>query len=130
MVLTGKKNKEQEKVKSITDTAITALVAGDETIGRDDAKVALAILRGQKPPELAQEDKILTRREVASKLRVSCVTVTNWARQGVIRRVAIPNRRKAVGYSWLSVMAIMNGEKGDCASASVGSEAKDERRAN
>lgn len=117
-------------MKAYTDTAITALVAGDETIGRDDAKVALAILRGQKPPELAQEDKILTRREVAAKLRVSCVTVTNWARQGVIRRVAIPNRRKAVGYSWLSVMAIMNGEKGDCASESVDPEGKGERRAN
>ena len=117
-------------MKSITDTAITALVAGDETIGRDDAKVALAILRGQKPPELAQEDKILTRREVASKLRVSCVTVTNWARQGVIRRVAIPNRRKAVGYSWLSVMAVMNGGKDGCATVSADLEAKDERSAN
>ena len=116
-------------MKAYTDTAITALVAGDETIGRDDAKVARAILRGQKPPELAQ-DKVLTRREVAAKLRVSCVTVTNWARQGVIRRVAIPNRRKAVGYSWLSVMAIMNGEKGDCASESVDPEGKGERRAN
>ena len=117
-------------MKAYTDTAIAALVAGDETIGRDDAKVALAILRGQKPPELAQEDKVLTRREVAAKLRVSCVTVTNWARQGVIRRVAIPNRRKAVGYSWLSVMAIMNGVKGGCDSVSVDSEAKGERRSN
>ena len=117
-------------MKAYTDTAITALVAGDETIGRDDAKVALAILRGQKPLELTQEDKILTRREVASKLRVSCVTVTNWARQGVIRRVAIPNRRKAVGYSWLSVMAIMNGSKDGCATASVDPGAKDEGRVN
>ena len=117
-------------MKAYTDTAITALVAGDETIGRDDAKVALAILRGQKPPELAQEDRILTRREVAAKLRVSCVTVTNWARQGVIRRVAIPNRRKAVGYSWLSVMAVMNGEKDGCSTASAAPDARDEGRVN
>jgi len=99
-------------VKAYTDTAITALVAGDETIRQSDANAALALLRGQRLLELVDEDKVLTRAEVAAKLRVTGVTVTNWARKGIIRRVTIPNRRKAVGYSWKSVMAILEGKGG------------------
>lgn len=52
----------------------------------------------------------MTRAEVAAALRVSKVTVTAWAKRGIIRRMAIPGRRKAVGYSRKSVAAILNGE--------------------
>ena len=97
------------KMKACTDTAIMALVAGDETIRPADANAALALLRGKGLPELVEEDRVLTRAEAAAKLRVSGVTISNWAKSGIIRRVAIPNRRKAVGYSWKSVMEILDG---------------------
>ena len=46
----------------------------------------------------------------ARLLRVPKTTVTARGKRGVIRRMAIPGRRKALGYSRRSVMAILNGD--------------------
>ena len=70
---------------------------------------ALSLLRGEKDGVAEPCDVPLTRDEAASLLRVSRTTVTTWGKQGIIRRMAIPGRRKALGYSRRSVMAILNG---------------------
>ena len=45
-----------------------------------------------------QSVRLLSRREVASELRVTVRTVNNWSRQGILRPVRLPNRKHALGY--------------------------------
>ena len=97
-------------MKSQTETVIASICAADETIKKADMLAALSILRGEKSGVVESCDIPLTREEAASLLRVSRATVTAWAKRGVIRRMAIQGRRKALGYSRRSVMAILNGE--------------------
>ena len=89
------------------EIAIVSMMERDKTIPAASRRAVLAILRGEQVE--VKEDSILTRSEAAKKLRVSPVTVTTWARKGIIRRVSVPGRRKAVGYSAKSVFAIING---------------------
>ena len=92
-----------------TDNTITALLSADETITESQARAALDILRGVKRGE-ERADYPLTRAEAAKRLRVSNNTITNWGKAGIIRRVTIPGRRKALGYSEADVCAILNGK--------------------
>ena len=43
-------------------------------------------------------DRLLSRNEVASILRITIRTVNNWVTQGHLIPVRIPNRRRALGY--------------------------------
>lgn len=97
-------------MKSNTESVIEAICAADETIKKADVIAALDILRGAKNSRVPECDTPLTRGEAAALLRVSRATVTAWAKRGVIRRMEIKGRRKALGYSRRSVMAILNGE--------------------
>ena len=97
-------------MKNQTETVIASICAADETIKKADMLAALAVLRGEKSGGAESCDIPLTREEAANLLRVSRATVTAWAKRGVIRRMAIKGRRKALGYSRRSVMAILNGE--------------------
>ena len=100
-------------MKSQTETVIASICAADETIKKADMVAALSLLRGDKSALAPECDTPLTREEAATMLRVSRATVTTWAKRGIIRRMAIKGRRKALGYSRRSVMAILNGEQTD-----------------
>lgn len=97
-------------MKNHTETVIASICAADETIKKADMLAALSLLRGEKNGVAEPCDVPLTREEAARLLRVSKTTVTAWGKRGVIRRMAIPGRRKALGYSRRSVMAILNGD--------------------
>ncbi len=97
-------------MKNQTESVIASICAADETIKKADMLAALAVLRGEKAGVSESCDIPLTREEAARMLRVSRATISAWAKRGVIRRFAIPGRRKAVGYSRRSVLAILNGE--------------------
>ena len=106
-------------MKAATEAALKAIETSIVTMCGDDASLkmenvirAFAVMRGDKRADQAEADvdTPMTRAEVAAALRVSKVTVTAWAKRGIIRRMAIPGRRKAVGYSRKSVAAILNGE--------------------
>lgn len=100
-------------MKAQTETVIASICAADETIKKSEMLAALSLLRGDKK-ELAPEcDTPLTRAEAAAMLRVSRATVTTWSKRGIIRRMEIDGRRKALGYSRRSVMAILNGTGGE-----------------
>lgn len=99
-------------MKAQTETVIASICAADETIKKADMVAALSLLRGDKKEVAPECDVPLTRAEAAAKLRVSRATVTTWAMRGIIRRMEIKGRRKALGYSLRSVMAILNGETG------------------
>ena len=97
-------------MKTQTESVIAAICAADETIKKADIDAALSLLRGGKK-EIAEEcDTPLTRAEAAAMLRVSRATVTTWAKRGIIRRMEIKGRRKALGYSRRSVALLLNGE--------------------
>jgi len=91
-----------------TESVIAHICAADATIKKEDALAALSILRGDGQA-VEPCDVPLTRGEAAKLLRVSRVTVTAWAKRGIIRRMEIAGRRKAVGYSRRSILAILNG---------------------
>lgn len=97
-------------MKNQTETVIASICAADDTIKKADMLAALSLLRGEKSGVAESCDVPLTREEAAAMLRVSRQTVTAWAKRGVIKRLAIKGRRKALGYSRRSVMAILNGE--------------------
>lgn len=96
-------------MREYTDKAITALIAADDTIKEGAAVAALALLRGTKS-EAGAADKLLTRAECAKLLRVSCVTVTRWGDEGILKRVRLRGRRKSAGYSLNSVNEILKGK--------------------
>ena len=93
----------------VTEKAVMSMLAADDSITETAAQNALAILRGGA---VAPENAVMTRKEVAAMLRVNLPTVSVWARQGVIKRVRMSGRRKSLGYSRQSVMAILNGDDG------------------
>ena len=97
-------------MKPQTESVLMSICAADETISKADISAALAVLRGRKGEPPQECDTPLTRREAAELLRVSRTTVTAWAKRGTIRRIAIKGRRKALGYSRKSVLAILNGQ--------------------
>lgn len=100
-------------MKSQTESVIATICATDETIKKADMLAALALLRGEKNAVADDCDVPLTRAEAANLLRVSRATVTTWGKRGVIRRMAIRGRRKALGYSRRSVMALLNGDSAE-----------------
>lgn len=94
-----------------TEAAVVAVCMADGTIKRADIRAAIDLLRGAGRGAAGEEaDTALTRGEVARMLRVSKSTVSDWAMRGIIRRMTIAGRRKAVGYSRRSVLNILNGE--------------------
>lgn len=99
-------------MKEQTAQVIASICAADETIKKSDMTAALSLLRGDKKGTAEECDTPLTRSETAAMLRVSRQTVTTWAMRGIIRRMEIKGRRKALGYSRRSVVAILNGETG------------------
>lgn len=113
-------------MKVSTLSIIQAACADDRTIPARDLDAALAILRGEGCAADEPLDFPLTRQEVAKLLRVSRVTVTAWAKAGAIRRVTIPGRKRALGYSRRDVAAILNGTRRPGADGKDGKEAAHE----
>lgn len=96
-------------MKAQTEAVIASICEADGTIKKADMEAALSLLRGDKKEVAPECDVPLTRAEAAAMLRVSRATVTTWSKRGIIRRMEIAGRRKAVGYSRSSVIAILNG---------------------
>lgn len=95
-------------MKNQTESIIASICATDETIQKADMVAALSLLRGEKKAVAEDCDIPLTRAEAAKMLRVSKVTVSAWGKSGIIGRIAIKGRRKALGFSRRSVMEILN----------------------
>jgi predicted site-specific integrase-resolvase len=52
-------------------------------------------------------DRLLSRNEVASILRITIRTVNNWVTQGYLNPVRIPKRRRALGYRHSDIQNIL-----------------------
>lgn len=65
---------------------------------------------GGGPPE------ILTRLQVAQIFKVTAAAVDKWARQGLLQRVYLPGRKRALGYRRTDAEAlIVMPRRGECA---------------
>lgn len=106
-----------------TESVLAAVCAADETIKKPDYIAAMSLLRGEKNAVAANCDKPLTRAEVARMLRVSLVTVTTLGKDGTIRRIVLPGRSRALGYSLRSVEEILNGKATDGKAGKIGGAA-------
>ena len=90
-------------MKAYIEQAITSLVMGDETIGRERALAALAILRGEASPSPVAVESILTPREAARRLHVSICRVREFGRDGRLKGITTASSRDFMGFSRRSV---------------------------
>lgn len=79
---------------------------GDETIGQERARAALAILRGEASPCPVTGEAILSPREAARWLHVSIRRVRELGRCGRLKGVTTASHGDFVGFSRRSVEAL------------------------
>ena len=109
---------------SATENIIKATLAADTTITAQDARAAVAVLKGESPLNAMPTDEgdtVVNRKQVAVMIGKSLATVDIYGRRGVFRRVYFTNhkgkRKQSQGYSRKSVLeAIRNGMIGNNAS--------------
>ena len=99
-------------MRETTVTACEALIFADRSISPADRNELLARLRappgedakrgGESPPT-----RVLRRRDVADRLQKSTRTVDALAQQGILPRVVLPGRRRAIGYLEKDVRALL-----------------------
>lgn len=93
-----------------TENVIKAVIAGDPTITPDAARAALDALAAE-PTKNEEEDRVLSRAEVAAIMGKSVKAVDIYGRRGIIRRVYLTGggdvRSQAQGYSRNSVLEAM-----------------------
>jgi len=56
------------------------------------------------------ESRVLRPHEAARKLGVSKRAVFNWSREGILAKVKLPNRKRAIGFRLVDVERLINGE--------------------
>ena len=93
-------------MKAYIEQAITSLVMGDETIGRERALAALAILRGEASPCPVAVEAVLSPREAARRLHVSVRRVGELGQCGRLKGVTTASHRGFVGFLRRSVEAM------------------------
>ena len=74
----------------------------DEALRRAKAKPAV-----ESAPEPAQ---IIRREETAALMASSLRAIDHWARQGILRKVRLPGRSRAVGFRKSDVIALINAQ--------------------
>lgn len=96
---------------STTKQAILAILSADPTIDADMAKEALKAAenatKGQVPAVAL--DDIMTRQEVADRLRVTTARVDQIARGGALVRVIPAGSSRSLGFTRTSVATLLNG---------------------
>ena len=115
----------RKMIKATMDAA--AMI--DETLTADKLAAALDALegRGAATADGKKRDAVLTRAEVAARLKCSVKTVSRYAERGIIRpiRLGAKSRRASNGYSALSVEEAI--EKGTAKAIEKGTAAALER---
>lgn len=95
---------------STTRDAIKSILAADPSVDTEARRRMLKSMEvAQRPPEEAREpeSRILRRKEVARRLSCSLRTVDNLATSGVLKRVALPGRERALGFNASDVEALL-----------------------
>lgn len=90
-------------MKAYIKQAITSLVMGDETIGRERASAIIALLNDEASPCPVAAEVILTPRDAARWLHVSIRRVRELARSGRLTGITTASHEGYVGFSRRSV---------------------------
>src|ERR1035437_4770963 len=96
--------KELKAMFPTTIDAIKAILRTDPTVTPADRAIIIASIRNhgrqaaQAKPAAQQETRLLRRAEVARRVSCSLRTVDNLARKGVIQKVILPGRKRAIGF--------------------------------
>lgn len=86
-----------------TRNAITAILQADVSLSENERQEIQARLCGHD-----EEDRVMTRKEVAALLGNKSLRYVDYlAAEGVIKKVTMPGRTRAIGYSSASVYAAM-----------------------
>ncbi len=96
--------------------AVKALLKADPALTPADRTRIVASVRNhgreveKKQNDGPPEKRILTRREVARRFNRSLRFVDNLAKDGTLRRVTLPGRKRACGFRAEDVERLMSGE--------------------
>ena len=116
-------------VRELIATTLKSAAKIDPTLTADRQAAALDALegRGAATADGKKRDAVLTRAEVAARLKCSVKTVSRYAERGIIRpiRLGAKSRRASNGYSALSVEEAI--EKGTAKAIEKGTAAALER---
>ena len=89
-------------------SAIEALVAADTELSPEQKRGILAALADER--RAFDTERLLSRREVAARLRRSVRTIDLLARKGVLRRVRLPGHSRSLGFRAEDVRRLICGE--------------------
>jgi hypothetical protein len=94
-------------MRDATYNAIVAILKADTTVSESElAHITTCI---HSTPSEQAEDRVLSRDEVAKKLGGKSLRFVDYlAAEGKIGRITIPGRKRGIGYSALSVQALMD----------------------
>lgn len=104
---------------SATLEAIRAILRADPSVTPADRATILAAVRNHGKTDVKQasvgatEARILHRAEVAKRLGCSLRSVDNIARQGVVRKVFFPGRKRAWGFRLADIEMLIASEGND-----------------
>lgn len=96
-------------MKDSSRAIIESVFKTDETIDEATARAALAVLSGAAP-DAVEKDFVMSRADAAKMIRCTTRTIDTLAKQGVIRRVVMPTRKRGVGILASSLVAAMKGK--------------------
>jgi predicted DNA-binding transcriptional regulator AlpA len=88
-------------MKPETLQAVRAILRADASLSDEQRGVMLKAMKhgGEQAPTRNEPRRILRRREAAALLGRSVRTIDEWARVGLIRKVRLPGRARACGFS-------------------------------
>jgi len=94
---------------------IRASLRADPSVTPAGRADLLALLRNGAPAKVMDEHvpapaRILRRDEVAQRLACSVRAVDHWAQQGLLKKIRLPGRSRAVGFRETDVQALINGQ--------------------
>jgi len=98
---------------AVTYQMIERAVSSDKSMRPGEQRRILGLIRScdqqrQAPPPQAPE--ILRRTEVAKRFKVSVRCVDKWAKEGLLRKIRLPGRQRAMGFHAEEVDRLVRGE--------------------
>ena len=97
-----------------TESAIKALLKSDPTVSPSERSKKLALLRtnggNEQPSTRIQEERIVGRAEAARMYSRSKRFVDGLAASGILKKIRVPGRKRAIGFRYSDVLALMNSQ--------------------
>ena len=98
-----------------TNQAIRSILKTDPTLSPEARSRIVQSIRGSEgaPPAPPKGETILRRGEVATRMNRTTRFVDQLASQGILNKVFLPGRTRAVGFREADVESLITGEQGE-----------------